>query len=326
MKNLGHFDDKALELFKANFSESTEFSEKDEAYDFARCQRPDGSIYGTSGQCRKGTPTSDKAPEKKAANGGKARAQAKASGEVADRRAAARKENEAKKVLTPRTDSKMTSERAAQVKAAFDRKRSAVSAPDTKSGNTRATKTTTAMSPADRKRAESASAARKVAAEMTPKVKEADKRAKDLNKQAERLDRAYQKQNKITQKSPTKENKDRLKLIQRETRMADRAAKKADREAEKLDRELIRMRKAADKEKGQSKNVKLNNTPQDGPKATAGQRQSAMKALRQERSRLENMEDEGKLSKAGESRLKLVKASQREYEIEGKQRMKRQTR
>ena len=69
MKNLGHFDDKAVELFKANFSESTEFSEKDEAYDFTRCQRPDGSVYGTSGQCRKGTPTSDKAPEKKAAKG-----------------------------------------------------------------------------------------------------------------------------------------------------------------------------------------------------------------------------------------------------------------
>ena len=27
-----------------------------EALDFARCQRPDGSFYGTSGQCRKGAP------------------------------------------------------------------------------------------------------------------------------------------------------------------------------------------------------------------------------------------------------------------------------
>jgi hypothetical protein len=27
--------------------------------DFARCQRPDGSVYGTSGQCRKGTPVAD---------------------------------------------------------------------------------------------------------------------------------------------------------------------------------------------------------------------------------------------------------------------------
>ena len=225
MKNLGHFDDKAVELFKANFSESTEFSEKDEAYDFTRCVRKNGTIYGTAGQCRKGSPTSDKAPEKKATNGGKARAQAKASGEVADRRAAARKENEAKKVLTPRTDSKMTSERAAQVKAAFDKKRAAAKAPsDLKAKATELR-------------------------EMGTKVKEADKHAKGLNKQADRLERAFQKQNKITQKSPTKENKDRLKLIQRETRMADRAAKKADREADKLDGQLIRMRKAADRAK-----------------------------------------------------------------------------
>jgi hypothetical protein len=30
-----------------------------ETYEFARCQRPDGSIYGTSGTCRKGTPVGD---------------------------------------------------------------------------------------------------------------------------------------------------------------------------------------------------------------------------------------------------------------------------
>jgi len=31
-----------------------------DALDFARCQRPDGSFYGTSGQCRKGSPTGAK--------------------------------------------------------------------------------------------------------------------------------------------------------------------------------------------------------------------------------------------------------------------------
>lgn len=35
-----------------------------EAYDFARCQRPDGSFYGTGGQCRKGKETGD-SPAKK---------------------------------------------------------------------------------------------------------------------------------------------------------------------------------------------------------------------------------------------------------------------
>jgi hypothetical protein len=37
-----------------------------ESEDFATCQRPDGSRYGTSGQCRKGKETSAKAEEKKA--------------------------------------------------------------------------------------------------------------------------------------------------------------------------------------------------------------------------------------------------------------------
>ena len=35
----------------------TDFQEN-EVFDFARCQRPDGSTYGTSGVCRKGTPIS----------------------------------------------------------------------------------------------------------------------------------------------------------------------------------------------------------------------------------------------------------------------------
>lgn len=32
----------------------------DTHFDFARCQRPDGSFYGTSGQCRKGSPAGAK--------------------------------------------------------------------------------------------------------------------------------------------------------------------------------------------------------------------------------------------------------------------------
>ena len=38
-----------------DFNESAQ-----EALDFARCQRPDGSFYGTGGVCRKGTPTGAK--------------------------------------------------------------------------------------------------------------------------------------------------------------------------------------------------------------------------------------------------------------------------
>ncbi len=49
MSTLGNINEKALEIF-----------------DFAqKCQRPDGSIYGTAGQCRKGTPVKGEVEEKK---------------------------------------------------------------------------------------------------------------------------------------------------------------------------------------------------------------------------------------------------------------------
>ena len=66
---------------------------------------------------------------------------------------------------------------------------------------------------------------------------------------------------------------------------------------------------------------------QDGPQATSSQRQAAMKNLRREENTLKNKQAEqgGKLSKADSAKLDRIKASQREYEIQGKQRMKAQT-
>ena len=54
---MGTFSDESLELYTTMVSESTpaNYSEKGEVYDFTRCVRPDGSSYGTSGKCRKGT-------------------------------------------------------------------------------------------------------------------------------------------------------------------------------------------------------------------------------------------------------------------------------
>jgi len=37
---------------------SEDFGEVMDAFDFGACQRPDGTVYGTAGQCRKGTPVS----------------------------------------------------------------------------------------------------------------------------------------------------------------------------------------------------------------------------------------------------------------------------
>jgi hypothetical protein len=59
---LGSFSEKGLEAYKEAiqaYSGRVNFSES-ETYDFARCVRPDGSVYGTRGKCRKGTETSDK--------------------------------------------------------------------------------------------------------------------------------------------------------------------------------------------------------------------------------------------------------------------------
>lgn len=76
MKNTaGGFDNETLEGFYRSYGERLDFSE-DGNYDFARCQRPDGSVYGTKGQCRKGkevgakeektkTPKATKTPKKK---------------------------------------------------------------------------------------------------------------------------------------------------------------------------------------------------------------------------------------------------------------------
>jgi hypothetical protein len=61
MQNIGNFKEEAL----------AEFSE---AYlDFARCQRPDGTHYGTNGQCRKGKETGAKEIEPKKAKAKKAK-------------------------------------------------------------------------------------------------------------------------------------------------------------------------------------------------------------------------------------------------------------
>jgi hypothetical protein len=50
----GNFSQEAMEAFTAMVGEEN-FSEG--LFDFTTCQRPDGSKYGTSGHCRKGTQT-----------------------------------------------------------------------------------------------------------------------------------------------------------------------------------------------------------------------------------------------------------------------------
>jgi hypothetical protein len=56
MEPFGGFTPEALEAYQKAVAEKegVEFSEEG-TYDFTTCIRPDGSAYGTSGKCRKGT-------------------------------------------------------------------------------------------------------------------------------------------------------------------------------------------------------------------------------------------------------------------------------
>ena len=59
----GRFTEESLIEFSQEISDryGLDYSEvEDMVMDFARCQRPDGSVYGTSGQCRKGKEVGDK--------------------------------------------------------------------------------------------------------------------------------------------------------------------------------------------------------------------------------------------------------------------------
>jgi hypothetical protein len=58
-----HFTDEALAAAKALARLDYAEEASAEALDFARCQRPDGSFYGTAGQCRMGTPAGAKEQE-----------------------------------------------------------------------------------------------------------------------------------------------------------------------------------------------------------------------------------------------------------------------
>lgn len=97
------FTDEAVAAAKAladlryseNEGDQLRFSE---AYDFARCQRADGTFYGTSGSCRKGSPAAPAAPrEGTGARGARmaaaqAKAEGKKGGDVLRARAAGKKE------------------------------------------------------------------------------------------------------------------------------------------------------------------------------------------------------------------------------------------
>lgn len=68
----GSFSEEALRAYSelAAEKQGLDFAEGD-SYDFTRCVRPDGSVYGTGGRCRKGTETAPKTKEQSSARSGK---------------------------------------------------------------------------------------------------------------------------------------------------------------------------------------------------------------------------------------------------------------
>jgi hypothetical protein len=60
----GTFSENSLQQYSNLVKEKVELNYSEEAgsYDFTLCVRPDGSLYGTGGQCRKGTETSSRVP------------------------------------------------------------------------------------------------------------------------------------------------------------------------------------------------------------------------------------------------------------------------
>ena len=141
-----------------NFNEAAQ-----DVLDFARCQRPDGSFYGTSGQCRKGSPTGAK--EKEAPKG------RKSSGKTGEASA---------KKATPKAVGKEASK--------------AKPAPKATQANVR--KLDRAAKAADKKDDAADKAWRKAGSPKGEQQKEVirlDKEAKALNRAADKMDKEFQK-------------------------------------------------------------------------------------------------------------------------------------
>ncbi len=250
-----------------NFGEPSGGDFIDTHFDFTRCQRPDGSHYGTGGVCRLGAQTGAKekdAPSARTQNrldveAGKAR--------EAKMNSAKEKRDASKDLKNRRGETVGTSPRNMMIdnrdamqkrldgsKVEAERKilKEAIGKIDKKLASDKSEgvsmkSTNRATKEAAKKQEEKATKMRAVAREFKPKIKELDKRAKDLNKEADRLEKALVKQRTVTAKNPTKENKARVKAIQSETRTADRAAKQADKVADKAADQFERALKKAAK-------------------------------------------------------------------------------
>lgn len=263
------FTDEALRnayaLAELKYSENPEDQVAfEEAYDFARCQRPDGSFYGTSGQCRKGKESGAKAVEPKTK-------QAPKSSGVSNEQAMKLRASLTKQIgeAAKSGDQKKT-DNLMQALAAVEGQLKARGVDLSKGGGP--SRTASQLTPkeqaaraerqkageANRQAQAGAAAAAKAAAktgarrgndpEMKAKDNELrgqikDKMAQQKERKAEldRIDRAFKAQEKLVKKEPTKDNKERLKRVRTALIQQERFYNRGERELEKMGRERMRL-------------------------------------------------------------------------------------
>ena len=159
-----------------NFSE-----EALEALDFARCQRPDGSFYGTGGMCRKGSPAGAK--EKEAPKGRTKKEstlestkeqKARRTGEVKEKQAEVRAADKVAK----QADKKANADDKAFQKASKVADKAKAAADKDPSNRAKATDARTAKQEADR---------------LQKTASQSDRIAKSLNQDADKANREFQR-------------------------------------------------------------------------------------------------------------------------------------
>jgi hypothetical protein len=231
MSNLGGFSEEALQLFQLAASERAyDFSEEGEVYDFTRCMRPNGTYYGTRGQCKSGSNAGAKAvAEPKVGPGRRDKELDRqvVGGQKAAARAAKKMAAEPKRQKAPRPDEETLNRRvAAQEKAEAELKRA-----------TKLRKAVGMAGPEQRALAQRMvdSAARRKASAGKDQLKDAHRQSSEKAKGAARAAKEAEKNFRSAEKELKKDPKN--KELRARYKEAIKAANDAERELKRADRE-----------------------------------------------------------------------------------------
>jgi hypothetical protein len=225
----------AMALAELKYSENPEDQLAfEEAYDFALCQRPDGSFYGTGGQCRKGSPAGEKAVEPKKSQGTRPKAAIEAD----------------MKKLT--SSGAMQQKGLAGVKARAEHaklKAELAGAGAPKKLKTDFRKDVEASAAKRKARDEKIVARQNRDKELLTSIRGKIAEQRALKKDLASLERGAKEAARKVKKDPSKENKDQLKRVNAALRAQDRAVAKMEREIDKMARERGRISQQQERER-----------------------------------------------------------------------------